>query len=107
MRVKRAVGVDQFLGKLERLARREDEVVRDPFIAGRAAWQRPAQRVTWPGIASPPCRITITPARARVLLARAHRSGSGSASQVRRAESNLSGCSSGRKCPAPSMMRHR
>lgn len=156
MSVKRALGVEQLLGKLERLARWEDEVVRDPLVAGRAAWQRPAQRVTWPGIASPPRRITITPARAgiasdggaragvaragvtrdggfqasglgsggarglvvrgfagrcpagrRVLRARAHRSGSGSASQVRRVESNLSGCSSGRKCPAPSMMRHR
>jgi hypothetical protein len=65
VRVKRALGVEQLLGKLERLGRREDEIVRDPFVAGRAAWQRPAQRVTWPGIASPPRRITITPARAR------------------------------------------
>ena len=107
MRVKRALGVEQLLGKLEGLTRREDKVVRDPFVAGRAVWQRPAQRVTRPGIASPPRRITITPARARVAWARAHRSGSGSASQLRGAESNFSGCSSGRKCPAPSMMRHR
>jgi hypothetical protein len=33
MRVKRALGVEQLLGKLERLGWREDEVVRDPFVA--------------------------------------------------------------------------
>ena len=49
MRVKRALGVEQLLGKLECFGRREDEVVRDPLVAGRAAWQRSAQRITRPG----------------------------------------------------------
>jgi len=62
--VKRALGVQQLLGKLERLGWREDEVIRDPLVPGGASWQRAAQGVTGPGVACPPGRVPVAPARA-------------------------------------------
>jgi len=94
--VERAALVQQLLGEAERLRRREHQIVRDALLPGRAAREWPAKGVTWPRVAGAPGRITVAPCGGG-LLRPAHRSGSGSASQVCRAESNLSGCSSGRK----------
>jgi hypothetical protein len=98
--MKRPPGVQQALRGVQRVGRRQYEVVRRRGLPGAAAVQRTAEAVARPRVPGPAGGVPV-PAGVR------YRSGSGSASQDSSSELNRSGVSSWGKWPAPSISRHR
>ena len=110
--MKRPAGIKVALRSVESLGGSQVRIVGRSRLASGLAVQRAPELVARPGIPGPasgvPVPLHLVPLRLVLLLSRrAHRSGSGSASQARSSASKRSGRSSCGKCPAPSRRRHR